>query len=59
MPAFRDSYKGHPTLTLKRDADDSKGFTFGLAKAALILANIGAIESFVRDETPAEDKKAA
>jgi hypothetical protein len=39
------SYKGNPTITL---ASESKWpFTFGVAKAKLVLANIEAIKAFV------------
>ena len=44
-----DSYKGRPTLTLMRDAEDKYPFTFGLQKARLILDNLQAIHKFVLD----------
>lgn len=40
------NYKGNPTITLKDHADDKYGFTFGKAKARLILANLDAIREF-------------
>jgi len=40
------SYKGHATITL--DAESKYGFTFGVAKARLILANLKEIEAFVK-----------
>lgn len=39
--------KVYPTLTLLAKVDDRYGFTFGLGKARLILANIDEIQKFV------------
>jgi hypothetical protein len=39
-------YKGRPVITLKRDAEDRYGFSFGLGKAKLILDNLEAISDF-------------
>jgi hypothetical protein len=48
MPAKIGSFKGKPTLTLKRaEADpDAFGFTFGIAKAELILQHLDEIKRF-------------
>ena len=49
------SYKGHPTISL--DAGSKYPFTFGLAKAKLILAHLEEIKAFVaRHETSAPDR---
>lgn len=42
-------YKGNPVISLRRTPDDLKPFTFGLAKAKLIMDNIDAVEKFVQD----------
>lgn len=47
-------YKGHKTLTL--NADSRFPFTFGLAKALLIVENIEAIQRFVASEVIKEGK---
>ncbi len=39
-------YKGNATITLKRNADDRFGFTFGVNKARLILDHIEEIRKF-------------
>ncbi|MDR2049737.1 MAG: hypothetical protein LBP69_09820 [Treponema sp.] len=39
-------YQGKPVIELKRDADDRYPFSFGLAKAKLIVENIEAIKEF-------------
>ncbi len=49
------NYKGNPTITL--NADDRFPFTFGIAKARLILENIKAIEAFVKANTPKQVKQ--
>jgi hypothetical protein len=41
------TYLNKPLLTLLRAEDDRFGFSFGLAKAKLILENIDAITQFV------------
>jgi hypothetical protein len=45
----RGSYKGKPTLSLKKDKDDKFLFIFGETKARLILAHIEDIRQFVKD----------
>ena len=50
MPAQVSTYKGHPTLSLHRSENgDRYPFTFGLAKAQLILDNLDAIRRFVAE----------
>jgi hypothetical protein len=39
-------FKGNAVITLKRSEDDQYGFTFGLAKAKLILEHLDAIREF-------------
>lgn len=59
MPATRDTYKGHPTLTLSKPgaSERDRGFTFGLAKAELIVEHFEEIKAFVADNT--KEKQAA
>jgi hypothetical protein len=45
----KSEYKGKPILILKRDEDDKFPFSFGLAKARLILENIEEIKKFVEE----------
>lgn len=45
MQVRESVYKGHPTLSL--DADSKYPFTFGIAKAKLIVENIEAVRAFV------------
>ena len=40
-------YKGNPVIALKRNEDDQYPFSFGLAKARLIIAAIDDIRAFV------------
>ena len=42
-------YKGKPVISLMKMEDDKFPFTFGINKAQLILANIGEIQSFVKE----------
>jgi len=44
------TYLGKPLLTLLRTEDDRYGFSFGLAKAKLIVENLKAIEAFVSSQ---------
>ncbi|MGN6556200.1 MAG: hypothetical protein ACTHLW_21020 [Verrucomicrobiota bacterium] len=39
-------YNGKPTITLKRTEDDKYPFTFGAAKARLIVEHFEAIKAF-------------
>ena len=41
-------YKGHPTITLRDDADEKAFVTFGVRKAKLILAHWDEIQRFVQ-----------
>lgn len=55
-------FKGNAVITLKRSEDDQYGFTFGLAKAKLILEHWDAIREFYdthKDKKPAQPKPAA
>lgn len=49
----RSEYKGNPTLVLKRSEDDKFPFSFGIAKAKMILECIEAIKKFVEDNDKA------
>lgn len=53
-------YKGRATLTIKRDENDKYPFTFGYAKARLLVENIEAIKKFVdkhkNDAKPASNE---
>jgi hypothetical protein len=53
---IRGTYMNKPTLSLPREANDRFPFTFGVAKAILILENIDAIRAFVKDHQPKETK---
>ena len=57
MAATRDTYKGHKIIKLSKDTDDKYPFSFGLAKAELILANIEEIKAFVADAKKEGDAK--
>jgi hypothetical protein len=50
MIVERSEYKGRPILVLKRSEDDKFPFSFGLAKAQMILENLNEIKKFVADE---------
>lgn len=43
-------FKGNKTITLKRTADDKYPFSFGKAKAKLIIENLEAIKQFAEEE---------
>jgi hypothetical protein len=47
----RSEYNGKPILVLRRSEEDKFPFSFGLAKARLILENIKEIEKFVAENT--------
>ncbi len=47
MPVKTGEYKGHPTISLMKDEEDMRPFTFGLGKAKLIIDNINEIKKFV------------
>ena len=40
-------YKGSPIISLKKDAEDKYGMSFGVRKARLILEHIDDIREFV------------
>jgi hypothetical protein len=42
-------YKGNKTITLMKDESDRWPFSFGLAKAKLILENLDEITKFVEE----------
>ena len=44
-------YNGKPILILKRSQEDKFPFSFGIAKAKLILENIEEIKKFVVENT--------
>ena len=43
-------YKGNPTITLK-EGEGKYPFSFGLAKARMILAHVDDIKKFVEEKT--------
>jgi hypothetical protein len=43
-------YKGHATISLANSEDDAYPFTFGLAKAKLILQHVEEIRAFVESQ---------
>jgi CO dehydrogenase nickel-insertion accessory protein CooC1 len=45
----KSEFKGKPVLVLKRDENDKFPFTFGVAKAKLILETIDEIKKFVAE----------
>ena len=47
----RSDYNGKPILVLRRSEDDKFPFSFGIAKAKLILENYEEIKKFVADNT--------
>ena len=49
----RSEFKGKPMLVIKKSADDPFPFSFGIAKAKLILENLDAIKKFVADNEKA------
>jgi hypothetical protein len=49
----RSEYNGKPIIVLRRDENDKFPFSFGLAKARLILDNLEEIKKFVAEHTEA------
>ena len=47
----RSDYNGKPILVLRRSEDDKFPFSFGIAKAKLIMENYEEIKKFVADNT--------
>jgi len=45
----RSEFKGKPMLVIKRDENDKYPFSFGMAKAKLILENLEEIKKFVAE----------
>lgn len=45
----RSEFKGKPMMVIKRSEDDKYPFSFGLAKAKLILENLEEIKKFVAE----------
>lgn len=45
----RSEFKGKPILILKRSEEDTYPFSFGMAKAKLIVENIEEIKKFVQE----------
>jgi hypothetical protein len=58
MPVQIGEFKGHKVITLSRGDDDKYPFTFGVAKARLILDNLEDIKKFVEEsEIKAADQE--
>ena len=49
MSVERSEYNGKPILVLRRSEEDKFPFSFGLAKAKLILENLEDIKKFVAE----------
>ena len=47
----RSEYNGKPILVLRRDENDKFPFSFGLAKARMVLDNYEEIKKFVKENT--------
>lgn len=47
----RSDYNGKPVLVLRRSEEDKFPFSFGIAKAKMILENYEEIKKFVADNT--------
>jgi len=47
----RSDYNGKPVRVLRRSEDDKFPFSFGIAKAKMILENYEEIKKFVADNT--------
>lgn len=45
----RSEFKGKPMMVIKRSEDDKYPFSFGLAKAKLMLENLEEIKKFVAE----------
>lgn len=45
----RSEFKGKPMLVIKRSEDEKFPFSFGMAKAKMILESIEEIKQFVKD----------
>ncbi|MCK4335925.1 MAG: hypothetical protein KAW40_04345 [Candidatus Aenigmarchaeota archaeon] len=51
MPVKHGEFKGFKTISLLRTEDDKYPFTFGVAKAQMILENIEDIKKFVEENS--------
>lgn len=49
-------YKGRPIISIARDDEDRFPFQFGLAKAKLVLDNLGAVRKFVEKYDSSEEE---
>jgi hypothetical protein len=49
----KSEYKGKPIIVIKRDENDKFPFSFGVAKARLIMENLDEIKKFIEEN----DKK--
>jgi hypothetical protein len=54
MIVERSEYKGRPMLVIKRSEDEKFPFSFGLAKAKMILETIEEIKKFVAENDKGE-----
>jgi len=55
MIVERSEYKGKPILVLKRSEDEKFPFSFGLAKAKMILESLEEIRKFVAENEKSSD----
>lgn len=53
MIVERSEYKGKPILVIKRSEDEKFPFSFGLAKAKMVLESLEEIRKFVADNEKA------
>lgn len=49
MVVERSEFKGKPVLVIKRSEDEKYPFSFGVAKAKMILDNLEEIKKFVAE----------
>lgn len=49
----KSEYKGKPIIVIKRNEEDKYPFSFGIAKARLIMENLEEIKKFIEEN----DKK--
>ena len=45
----KSEYKGKPIIVLKRNEEDKYPFSFGIAKAKLIMENLDEIKKFIEE----------
>jgi len=48
-------FKGHKTISLSRGDDDKYPFTFGIAKARLVLEHLEDIKKFIEENDQASE----